>query len=122
MTMSVLERTHEIGVLRAMGMSRLSVVGMFVGEALAIAVVGGTFGLLLGLGPAWLLETRGIHIGARLASSTQSVISETIRGDLTLQGMVNAFALGLLMALLGSLLPALRAASIQPVSAIRSGR
>jgi putative ABC transport system permease protein len=122
MTMSVLERTHEIGVLRAMGMSRLSVVGMFVGEALAIAAVGGGLGLLLGVGPAWLLETRGIHIGDRLASSAQAVVSETIRGDLTLEGMVNAFALGLLMALLGSLLPALRAASIQPVSAIRSGR
>lgn len=122
MTMSVLERTHEIGVLRAMGMSRLEVVGMFVGEALAIAVAGGILGLLLGMGPAWLLETRGIHIGDRLASSAQTMISETIRGDLTPEAMIRAFALGLLMALLGSLLPALRAASIQPVSAIRSGR
>jgi ABC-type lipoprotein release transport system permease subunit len=122
MTMSVLERTHEIGVLRAMGMSRPSLVGLFLSEALTIATLGGLMGLLLGLGPAWLLATRGIRIGERLASSVNAPISETLRGDLNARTVVLVFALGLLMALLGSVVPALRAASIQPVSALKSGR
>lgn len=122
MTMSVLERTHEIGVLRAMGMSRPKVLGLFLGEALAIAVAGGAAGVLLGIGPAWLLATRGIRLGERIAGGVNAPVPETIRGDLTPEVVITALALGLFMALLGSLLPALRAASIQPVSAMRSGR
>ncbi len=122
MTMSVLERTHEIGVLRAMGMSRTRVVGLLVGEALAIAAAGGMAGLLLGIGPAWLLETRGIRIGERLAGSFSAPVSQTVYGDLTPAVVIIALAMGLLMALLGSVVPAIRAASIQPVSAMRSGR
>lgn len=120
MTMSVLERTHEIGVLRAMGLSRLGAVGLFVGEALAIAVVGGVAGVLLGLYPSWLLEERGVHVGERVAAGGN--FGETIYGDLTPQNVVLVFGIGLLMAVIGSLVPALRAASIQPVSAMRSGR
>jgi putative ABC transport system permease protein len=122
MMMSVLERTHEIGVLRAMGLSRWGTVRLFVGEALAIAVLGGTLGVLLGAYPAWLLETRGITIGERTAASTTLMISETMHGDLNWSVALTAFGLGLLMALLGSLVPALRAASIQPVAAMRGGK
>jgi ABC-type lipoprotein release transport system permease subunit len=122
MMMSVLERTHEIGVLRAMGLSRAGAVALFVGEALAISVVGGLVGVALGLYPAWWLETHGIRIGERTATSVNIGFSEVVRGDLTSDTVVAAFALGLLMALVGSLIPALRAASIAPVSAMRSGR
>lgn len=121
MTMSVLERTHEIGVLRAMGMSRLGTMRLFVGESLAIGVIGGLVGVLLGLYPAWLLATKGLHIGERTASSTV-IGAETIYGDLSLNSVLTAFTIGLVMAVLGSIGPALRAASIQPVSAMRSGR
>lgn len=122
MMMSVLERTHEIGVLRAMGLSRWGTVRLFVGEALAIALLGGLLGVALGAYPAWLLETHGITIGARTAASTSLMMSETMRGDLNWTVALTAFSLGLLMALLGSLVPALRAASIQPVAAMRGGR
>jgi putative ABC transport system permease protein len=122
MMMSVLERTHEVGVLRAMGLSRLGTIALFVGEALAIAVAGGIIGLLLGAYPAWLLETKGINIGEQTAAASTAAISDVIRGDLSVESAVIVFALGLLTAVLGSLVPALRAAAIQPVSAMRSGR
>jgi putative ABC transport system permease protein len=122
MMMSVLERTHEIGVLRAMGLSRAGAVGLFVGEAVAIAVVGGVVGVALGLYPAWWLESHGIRIGERTANSVNLGFTEVVRADLTGDTVLAAFALGLLMALAGSLIPALRAASITPVSAMRSGR
>lgn len=120
--MSVLERTHEIGVLRAMGLSRWGTVRLFVGEALAIALSGGVVGVLLGAYPAWLLQTHGIRIGERTASSTGLMMAETMYGRLSWSTVWTAFGLGLLMALLGSLVPALRAASIQPVAAMRTGR
>lgn len=122
MMMSVLERTHEVGVLRALGMSRLGTVGLFVGEALTIGVVGGALGVALGAAPSWLLQEYGIHIGGAAAAGSDLALSETMYGDLTWEGAVLAFGLGILMAALGSLLPAIRAASIQPVSAMRSGR
>jgi ABC-type lipoprotein release transport system permease subunit len=91
-----------------------------VGESLAIGVIGGVVGILLAVYPAWLLATKGIHIGERTAAST--VVAETVRGELSLNAVLTAFAIGLVMAVLGSIGPALRAASIQPVSAMRSGR
>jgi putative ABC transport system permease protein len=122
MMMSVLERTHEIGVLRAMGLGRVGAVGLFVGEGLVIAVVGGLVGIALGAYPAWLLESKGIRIGERTAADVGLAFSETIHGDLTAETVALSFGLGLLMAVLGTLIPAWRAASIKPVSAMRSGR
>jgi putative ABC transport system permease protein len=124
MMMSVLERTGEIGVLRALGLGRVGVVAVFLGEALAIAVVGGLAGVALGIGPAWLLETRGIRLGEDVAASlaVEMPLTATVHADLTVGIVVIAFALGLLTAILGSALPALRAASIRPVVAMRTKR
>lgn len=122
MTMSVLERTHEIGVLRAMGLSRIATLGLFVGEGLIIGGLGGLLGLALGAYPAHLLESVGITIGEKAAANMPIGLTERVYGDLSLEGLLSALLLGLLMALLGSVLPAFRAASVQPVSAMRSGR
>lgn len=122
MMMSVLERTHEIGVLRALGMTRLGAMGLFVGEALAIGVVGGALGVLLGAVPSYLLEKYGVHIGEQAASSTDLALADTMYGDLTGSGILLALVVGVVMAVLGSILPSLRAASIEPVAAMRSGR
>lgn len=122
MTTSVLERTREIGVLRALGMTRPQVVWLVVAEAGTIAILGGAAGVLLGWGPAWLLEHHGIRFGDSIASQLSLPISEVMRGKLTAGVAAGAFSLGLLMALLGSVPAALRAASIQPVTAMRSGR
>lgn len=120
--MSVLERTSEIGVLRALGLSRVGAVGLFVGESLAIGIVGGLLGAGLGAIPAALLERYGVRIGARAASQMSIAVSERIHANLTPEILLTAFALGILMSVLGSALPALRASSIQPVTAMRSGR
>lgn len=122
MTMTVLERTSEIGVLRAMGMSRPVVLLMVVFEAIAISVVGGLLGLLLGAGPSWLLSHNGLHLGERTAGNMPYGVSETMHGQFDARTMVFTFMLGVGMALIGSFIPAVRAASIQPVTAMRSGR
>lgn len=124
MMMSVLERTSEIGVLRAMGLGRLGVLGIFLSEAAAIAVAGGLAGVLMGVVPARFLEVHGIRLGEDVANSlsAEMPISAVVHGDLTPGIVAAAFALGLFTAVLGSLLPAARAAGIQPVVAMRTKR
>jgi ABC-type lipoprotein release transport system permease subunit len=106
MLMSVLERTREIGVLRALGWRRRHVVGMILQEALALGVVGGVFGILLGIGLAWSLT--GIPaIGGMLAPQYDP--------QLLLLAMFVAIVTGLI----GGLYPAWRATRMQPVEALR---
>ena len=56
LTLSVLERRREIGVLRAMGSSRRFTLQMVLAEAAGIGVVGGVLGLLFGLMDQWLFS------------------------------------------------------------------
>ena len=123
MRRAVLERTDEIGVMRAMGMTRPATVLLFVGEAIAIALIGGGVGAGLGALPALWLEKNGITISEEITANFEGLAFEqTMTADLTPEILIYSFALGVVMAVIGSLLPALRAASIQPVTAMRTGR
>lgn len=121
MMMSVLERTNEIGVLRAMGLTRLGAVGLFVGEAVVIAILGGVVGVIGGVVPYLLTKDRGITFGEKIAQDLGDMFPsvETMYPQLEPQLLVTAFFMGVLMAFIGSLLPAIHAATIQPVVAMR---
>ena len=124
MLMSVMERTAEIGVLRAMGLKTGQTVAMFVVEAFGIATVGGLLGAALGgvVSLVWL-ERIGINLGGAVKGLPSAIpINSTVYGDVTPDHLVTAFLLGLLMALAGAILPAIRATRIQPVEAMRTRR
>ncbi len=106
MVMSVLERTREIGTLRAVGWSRWRVLRMILGEALLLSAVGGVGGVMLGAFLAWLVG-QAPGVGMMLAGS--------VTPGLVMQGMVTALALGLI----GGIYPAWTAANLQPVEALR---
>jgi ABC-type lipoprotein release transport system permease subunit len=122
MTMSVLERTNEIGVLRAMGLTRLRTVLLFLYEALLIGVVGGVAGLLLGGSLGYYLEVHGIELGEDVTQNMDSnmTMASTVYGDVTPEVLLTAFVVGLLMAAVGSLVPAIRASRVEPVVAMRA--
>jgi len=122
MMMSVMERQAEIGVMRAMGMSRAGAVILFVIEAIAIAVIGGIIGVSVGAVGSIYLESHGIDLGSRVAANLPIAVNTRLYADFTPEVAISAFLLGLLMAVLGSAVPALRAAAIQPVEAIRANR
>lgn len=107
MLMSVMERTREIGVLRALGWRRRRVVGMIVGESLILACIGGALGIVLGLG---------------LIQLTQFVpaVETLLKGVLTPQMFAQAIFIALILGVVGGVLPALRAARLQPVDAMRA--
>lgn len=67
LTMSVMERTQEIGMLRTMGMTRFQIVKMIESEAGLLGVIGGALGLLLGILLTWiLLQAMGAMSGYQL--------------------------------------------------------
>lgn len=106
MVMSVMERTREIGTLRAVGWSRGRVLWLILGEAVLLSSVGGVVGILLGvaLGTA---AGRIPGVGAFLEGS--------FTPGIFVQGMMTALGLGVV----GGLYPAWSAANLQPVEALR---
>ncbi len=107
MMMSVLERTREIGVLRALGWRRRQVVALILTESLLLGGVGGVIGILLGT-------------GALMAMWRSPALRPFMPSHLTLAPMAEGLGLALVLGFLGGLLPALRAASLLPIEAIRA--
>jgi len=110
MLASVAARTHEIGVLLAIGYSRASVFTAFLLESALIGLLGGALGLLLAL-PFDGLET-GL---SNFNTFTDASFAFRLTPGLALTSFGLAFTLGVL----GGTLPALRAASLRPVEAFR---
>ena len=106
MLMSVLERTREIGVLRALGWRRRRVLGMIINESLLLGLLGGLVGILVAYGLTFLLNQIPM-IGSILTPKWELVI------------FLRAVAVALLLGLLGGLYPAYRATRLQPVEALR---
>ncbi len=121
MLMSVMERTAEIGVMRAMGLRRIQVVQLFFLESVGISAVGGVAGALLGGAAAQIMHLRGINLGSVVDKLPSSMpISATVYPRLTPEILGGAVLLGLLMAVVGGVVPAYRASLIQPIEAMRS--
>ncbi|TNE92134.1 MAG: ABC transporter permease [Deltaproteobacteria bacterium] len=122
MTMSVLERTSEIGVLRAMGLTRGRTVLLFLYEAVLIGAMGGVAGLFLGGGLAYYLEVHGVELGEEVTQNMDAnmAMSSHVYGDVNAEVLITAFFVGLLMAAVGSLVPAIRASRVEPVVAMRA--
>ncbi len=123
MFMSVLERTAEVGVMRAMGLRAWQTVSLFFFEALAIGALGGLLGVALGTPVAMFLEHRGVNFGEATSKLPATIpVNEIVRPDVTIDIVIGGFLLGLAMAVVGGFLPAVRASRIQPVEAMRSRR
>jgi putative ABC transport system permease protein len=126
MMMSVLERTGEIGVLRAMGMTRRATVVLFVLEAMVIATIGSVVGVFLGALPVLWMQRPGygLTLGEGITQNMGNEIAfrTTMYPMLMPDHLLKGILLGLITAVVGAAIPAIRAATIQPVSAMRSGR
>jgi len=110
MLAAVAARTHEIGVLLAIGFRRRSIFFSFLLESALIGAVGGGIGLLL------ILPLDGMQTGA-MNWQTFTDISFRLRITPALAG--KAFGLAFLLGVFGGALPALRAATLKPVEAFR---
>jgi putative ABC transport system permease protein len=115
MTMAIFERTREIGTIMALGTRARGVITMFVLEGVALGVLGGVAGLLLGIGLAQAITALGIQLppppGSTRGFAVQIFVVPEVLGQ--------AFRLSLITAALASLYPAWRAARLNVVEALR---
>ncbi|MFT3888332.1 MAG: FtsX-like permease family protein [Arachnia sp.] len=105
----VAQRSRELALFRAVGATRRQVLGTVLFEALIVGLIGATVGLAVGYGLAWAvlgaMRGLGIDLGA-----TGPVLSW--------QAVAAGYAVGVVVTLLASLLPARRASARRPVEAL----
>jgi putative ABC transport system permease protein len=106
MTMSVSERTREIGIRKAIGATDGAIMRQFVAESAVMGLIGGLAGLFLG----WLIAT-GLNAAGEASGNTIFLITDR----LALGSVLFALALGVV----SGLYPAYHAASLNPVVALR---
>jgi putative ABC transport system permease protein len=104
MTIAINERTNEIGLLRALGAKKSQVLMLFLGEAIVLAAIGGIAGLILGIGIAQILH---------FALPALPVHTPLIY-------VILAEAIAVIIGLIAGVVPARRAAMLDPVEALRS--
>ena len=106
MMLSYLERTREFGVLRAIGWSRRRVMVLVVGEAMFISLIGAALGVGISFGATSVLE--------RL-SSLRGILDPSYTPGVFLRALYTAAGIGFF----GALYPAMRAALVAPLEALR---
>lgn len=107
---SVLERTKEIGILRAMGASKSNISQVFISEALIVGFCAG----IIGIGTTLLLLIPGNMVIHALVGST------AINAALPLAGGIILVILSAILTVIGGLIPSKKAANMDPVTALRS--
>jgi len=113
LTIALLERTHEIGVMKAIGGRDSDVALVFTAEASMI----GLFGGLLGVSTGWVLG-KGINLLINfVAVSLDGPASNLFSTPLWFAGIVVAFAFT--VSTVAGILPAMRAAKLDPLEALR---
>jgi putative ABC transport system permease protein len=116
MSMAVVERTSEIGTLRAIGLRQGGIRAMFVIEGVVLGCFGAVIGIVAALGMAWLINQLGLTWipPGRIEHVPLAV---RLTGE---NGMMVASAIGLvIVAALSAILPAARAARLNIVDALR---
>jgi ABC-type antimicrobial peptide transport system permease subunit len=114
MIMSILERTREIGIMKAIGAEDREIKLIFFVEAAVIGVVGGVVGVLL----AWGIDTLANHLAYRFVLKPQGA-SFIDFFELPVYLWLGAILFALVISILAALYPASRAARIDPVRALR---
>jgi putative ABC transport system permease protein len=124
MTVAVMERTREIGILKAIGAKSRTVLGMFLAEAALIGIMGGLIGVFVGYGLSYGLANVLSNFIQPSRQNTGVVhVPETERMTITpvfsLEWTIVAFIFAITVCIIFGLYPARKAAKLNPVEALR---
>jgi putative ABC transport system permease protein len=111
-SITVAQRTREFAMLRTLGASRRQVLGSVFSEALVIGVIASALGLAAGIGYAKGIDALFKALGVDLPSSGTVILTRTI---------IVAVLVGVVLTILASLFPAIRATRVAPLEALREG-
>lgn len=123
MIVSVVERTREIGILKALGATSRTILGMFLSEAILIGVIGGIVGILFGMGLSEVIAqvlSQGFgfqSFGGDFQGPPALQIAPAFR-PLTIIG---GFSFAVIISTIFGLYPAWRAAKKEPMEALHYG-
>jgi putative ABC transport system permease protein len=120
MIVSLMERTREIGILKALGMKNRTVLAIFISEALIVGLMGAVFGIGLG----WVIANVAARVftGGGFAATTGQRVAQggfAINPVLTPTVLLGAFGFGIAVSVIFAIYPAWRASKLKPVDALR---
>ena len=125
MIVSLMERTREIGILKALGMKSRTVLLIFLSESIIMGLLGGAIGIGLGWTLATIVARSGFLTGGRqMVSTGQSAFGGgggglAITPVLSPTLLLGALAFGLIVSVVFAIYPAWRASRLKPVEALR---
>jgi putative ABC transport system permease protein len=106
LTINVIERTREIGMIRAVGGTRRQIRNMVLAESLLLAAIGATFGIL-----------GGIYLGYVLVTAIEVIFP--MGYSFPISGILAAILIGLVVGVLAAVIPARQAARLEIIQALR---
>lgn len=106
---SVVERTREIGTLKALGATNMNILAFFLTESLLIGLIGATFGILIGIGGGYILSS--------LASQNEN--DQPITPIYLAENLLIVWIISVILSTVAGLLPSLKASKTLPIEALR---
>ena len=103
MMMSIYERTKEIGLKKAIGARKKTILNQFLTEAAVLTSVGGIIGVILGIGLS--------KVVSKVAGSPTAI---------SVPAIVGSVVFSMLIGIIFGLLPSVKAANLNPIDALRS--
>jgi putative ABC transport system permease protein len=104
---SVVERTREIGTLKALGAKNRDILALFLTESFLIGVIGATIGILIGIGGGYILSSIG--------SQNEDPITPVYLAS----NLATVWIVSVVLSTLAGLLPSLKASKTLPIEALR---
>ena len=115
MIVSVYERTHEIGITKAIGASEPDIIRLFLSECIIIGVLGGILGDLLGIIFSFLIDS----VGRPMLVAQLGIADFEHLTVINIQILAAGFLISLVISVIAGIYPAWRGAKLDPVKALR---
>lgn len=115
---SMMERIKEIGLLKALGFSRRLILGLFLSEATIIGILGGSTGVLLGMGLSYGMSAL-IGQGLQVGQAQRAIFGIKIVPLFDPMYLLQTWALCVALSMISGFYPSWQASRLNPVDALR---